>query len=180
LPLSVADVSVPAAAAMLAFELAAAVDKIARVAVKFASVETAVAAAAELAVAVEAFTASVDCTATRSLTALPEVPRAATVRVEVNALVADVLAVIETNSDADAVDAAVVAEDAAATALVYCPLRSATLAFAVASAAEVVATTVAFDATAEVAVDKAACAAVKVDCAADTPEFVARAAVNAD
>ena len=45
--------------------------------------------------------------------------------------------------------------------------------FAVASAVEVVATTVAFDATAEVAVDKAACADSKVDVAADTLVFVA-------
>jgi hypothetical protein len=52
--------------------------------------------------------------------------------------------------------------------------------FAVASEAAVVDTTVAFDATAEVAVDKAACADAKVDVAADTPVFVARAAVNAD
>lgn len=60
LPLSVADVSVPAAAAMFAFELAAAVDKIARVAVKFASVETAVDATVAVDVAVDVFAATVD------------------------------------------------------------------------------------------------------------------------
>ena len=59
-------------------------------------------------------------------------------------------------------------------------LRSATLAFAVASAAAVEETTVAFDVTAVVAITKVDCAAAKVDCAAETPVFVARAAVNAD
>jgi hypothetical protein len=103
---------------MLAFELAAAADKIARVAVKFASFVTAAAAAVVLAVAVVAFTASVDCTATRSVTALPEEVTPVTVRVEVNALVADVLAFNDTKSDADAVDATAVVEDAAATAAV--------------------------------------------------------------
>ncbi len=118
MPLSVADVSVPAAAAMFAFELAAAVDKIARVAVKFASFVTAVVAAVALAVAVVAFTASVDCTATRSVTALPEVEMPVTARVEVNALVADALAANDVASEADALVAAVVAEVAAATASV--------------------------------------------------------------
>lgn len=41
------------------------------------------------------------------------------------------------------------------------------------SVAEVAETTAAFDATAEVAVDKAACADAKVDVAADTLVFVA-------
>ena len=45
--------------------------------------------------------------------------------------------------------------------------------FAVESAAAVVETTVAFDVTAEVAVDKTACADAKVDVAAETPVFVA-------
>ena len=118
MPLSAEDVSVPAAAAMLALELAAAVDKIARVAVKFASVETAVAAAAVLAVAVEAFATSVDCTATRSVTALPEVDTPVTARVDVNALVADVLAANDVASEADAEVAAAVAVDAVVTAVV--------------------------------------------------------------
>lgn len=52
-------------------------------------------------------------------------------------------------------------------------MRSATLAFAVASVAAVVETTAAFDATAEVAVDKAACADSKVVVAAETLVFVA-------
>ena len=59
-PLSVADVSVPAAAAMLVFVLAAAVAKIARVAVKFASVVTAAAATVVADVDVEAFAVTVD------------------------------------------------------------------------------------------------------------------------
>jgi hypothetical protein len=86
--------------------------------VKFASVVTAAAAAVVLAVAVEAFTASVDCTATRSLTVLPEEDRPVTARVEVNALVADVLAFTDTKSDADAEFAVEVAVDAVVKAAV--------------------------------------------------------------
>jgi hypothetical protein len=52
-------------------------------------------------------------------------------------------------------------------------LRSATLVFAVESAAAVVETTAAFDATAVVATVKADCAAANVDVAAETPVFVA-------
>lgn len=180
LPLSDPDVSVPAAAAMLAFELAAAVAKIARVAVKFAAVEAAAAAVVELAVAVEAFTASVDCTATMSFTMLTDEVTPVTARVEVKADVAAVLASNEVASDADAVVAAEVAEDAVAIALVYWLLRSATVEFAVARTTAVEDTAVEFAATAAVAVDKAVCAVTKPACAAETPVFVARAAVNAD
>ena len=58
--MSAADVSVPAAEAMPAFVLADAVARIARVAVKLASVVTAAAAAVVAEVAVEAFAVTVD------------------------------------------------------------------------------------------------------------------------
>jgi hypothetical protein len=116
--LSVADVSVPAAPAMLVFVLAAAVANTAFVAVKFASVVTAAVATVVADVAVEAFAVTTDCTETRSFTVLTVEVTPVTVMVEAKALVAAVLASNEVASEADAEVAVEVAVDASVEALV--------------------------------------------------------------
>ena len=149
--MSVADVSVAAAPTIFAFVLVAAVAKIALVAVKFASTETAVEAAVVAAVAVDTFVDNVACNAVMSVAAVPVTVVPVTASAEDSVLVATVLLANNVPSAAALLFAVATAVDDAVVATMRLLLRSATFAFAVDNVADVVETSAVLEAKVDVA-----------------------------